>query len=105
MWCPATIPRRWKRRDTMSAYLLALFAHVVGAICIFTGIGIWLFSAEALRRAMSVEQVRLIAAPAIVCGNLVVGALLILGVAGIYMALTAWDGGRAPWIVVATVSF
>lgn len=89
----------------MSPYLLALFAHVVGAICIFTGIGIWLFSAEALRRAVSVEQVRLIAAPAIICGNLMIGALLILGAAGIYMALTAWDARRAPWIVVATVTF
>lgn len=89
----------------MSAYSLALFAHVFGAICIFTSIGIWLFCAAALRRATSVEQVRLIAAPAIVCGNLAVGALFILGAAGIYMALTAWDGGRTPWIVVATVSF
>lgn len=89
----------------MSTYPLALFAHVIGAICIFTGIGIWLFSAAALRRAVSVEQVRLIAAPTRACGNLVIGALLILGVAGIYMALTAWHGGRMPWIVVATVSF
>lgn len=89
----------------MSVYPLILFAHVIGAICIFTGIGIWLFSAAALRRAVSVEQVRLIAAPAIVCGNLVVGALFILGAAGIYMALTVWDGARQPWIIVATVSF
>ncbi|HEX8036056.1 MAG TPA: DUF2269 family protein [Ktedonobacterales bacterium] len=89
----------------MSLYTLALFAHVIGAICIFTVIGIWLFSVAALRRAVSVEQVRLIAAPTIICGNLAVGALLILGAAGIYMASTAWDGGRAPWIVVATASF
>lgn len=90
---------------TMSAYTLALFAHVVGAICMFIGIGIWLFSAVTLRRATSVEQVRLIAAPAIASGNLVIGALLALGAAGIYMALTAWDVKRAPWIAVATVGF
>ncbi|MGZ6391116.1 MAG: DUF2269 family protein [Ktedonobacterales bacterium] len=89
----------------MSLYTLALYIHVIGAICIFTGIGIWLFSAAVLRRALSVEQVRLIARPTVACGNLVVGALLILGAAGIYMALTAWDARRAPWIVVATVTF
>ncbi|MGZ3680107.1 MAG: DUF2269 family protein [Ktedonobacterales bacterium] len=89
----------------MSLYTLALYIHVIGAICIFTGIGIWLFSAAVLRRALSVEQVRLIARPTVACGNLVIGALLILGAAGIYMALTAWDARRAPWIVVATVSF
>ncbi len=89
----------------MSTYILALFAHVIGAICIFTGIGIWLFSAAALRRAVSVEQVRLIAAPAIAWGNVVLGAMLVLGAAGIYMALTAFGGGPPPWLVVATVSF
>ncbi len=89
----------------MSTYTLALFAHVIGAICIFTVIGIWLFSAAALRRTVSVEQVRLIAAPAITWGNLVIGALFVLGAAGIYMALTAWNDGPPPWMIVATVSF
>ena len=89
----------------MSLYILALFAHVIGAIGIFTGIGIWLFSATALRRAVSVEQVRLIAGPTIVCGNVVVGAIVLLGVAGIYMALTVWSEQRPAWIIVATVGF
>lgn len=89
----------------MSPYALALYVHVISAIGIFTGIGIWLFSVAALRRATVVEQVRLIAAPAVTWGNLVVGALFLLGAAGIYMAVTAWHGGREPWLVVATVSF
>ena len=89
----------------MSTYTLALSIHVISAIGIFIAIGIWLFSAAALRRATTVEQVRLIAAPAMAWGNLAVGALVLLGAAGIYMALTAWHGGREPWLIVATASF
>lgn len=88
----------------MNLYVLALFMHVSGAIVIFAGMGAWVFGAAALRRAQRVEQVRLLAALIIAAGNVVVGGIVILGIAGFYMALTAWDI-RATWIVVATVSF
>ncbi len=88
----------------MSLYTLALFAHVSGAIGIFAGLGTWVFAVAALRRAQQVEQVRVLAALIHASGNLVVGSIVLLGIAGIYMALSVW-GAQATWIIVATISF
>ncbi|HEU0026565.1 MAG TPA: DUF2269 family protein [Ktedonobacterales bacterium] len=88
----------------MNLYTLALFAHVSGAIGIFSGLGVWAFGVAALRRARRVEQVRLLAPLITASSALVVSGVLILGVAGFYMALTAW-GVTATWIIVATISF
>lgn len=92
------------RGDMMNLYTLALFVHVVGVVGIFGGLGTWLFGLASLRRAQRVEQARPLAEMVIAAGYLVVGSLLPLGVAGFYMALTAWSV-RATWIIVATVSF
>lgn len=88
----------------MNLYTLALFAHICGAIGIFAGLGVWVFGVAALRRAQCVEQVRLLAALITASSALVVGGIVILGVAGFYMAVTIW-GVRATWIIVATISF
>ena len=88
----------------MSAYTVALFMHVSGAIGIFAGLSVWVFGVGALRRSQRVEQVRILAALIIRAGNLTVGSIIILGVAGFYMALTVWGIGT-PWILVATVAF
>ena len=88
----------------MNLYTLALFAHVCGVIGIFAGMGVWVFSVAALRRAQRVEQARILSGLMVVSGNLVVGSILLLGVAGFYMAITVW-GERATWIIVATISF
>lgn len=88
----------------MSPYSLALFAHLIGVIGVFAGLGTWLFSAVVLWRATRVEQVRLISGPTVVAGNIVVGSILLLAAAGIYMAVTVW-GAQASWIIVATVAF
>jgi hypothetical protein len=88
----------------MSTYTLALFVHVVGAIGVFVGVGVWLFAAAALRRARHVAQVRALAGLTVASGNVAVGGVLLLAVAGAYMALTAWSA-QAAWIVVATISF
>lgn len=88
----------------MSLYVLALFAHVSGAIGIFAGLGAYIFGAAALRRAQRVEQVRILAALMSAAGTVVVGGIVVLGIAGFYMAITAW-GIQATWIVVATISF
>ena len=88
----------------MSLYTLALFVHLVGAIGIFIGIGVWFFAALALRRAQDVVQVRTLARLTVTSGNVAVGGVLLLGAAGIYMALAVW-GWRAAWIDVATISF
>jgi hypothetical protein len=85
-------------------YALALFAHVVGAIGTFIGVSIWLFSAEALRRARRVEQVRTLTSLIQPSGVVAIVSILLLGVAGVYMAVTAW-GEQATWIAVATIGF
>jgi hypothetical protein len=96
---------KYKRESgRMSIYNLALFVHVVGAIGIFAGMGAFVFGVAALRRAQRVEQVRLLTALILASSNLVVGSIVVLGIAGFYMAITVW-GIQATWIVVATVSF
>lgn len=88
----------------MSFYTIALFAHVSGAIGVFVGVGVWLFGVLGWRLAQQVEQARLIAHLITIAGNLVVGSLVLLIIAGLYMALTTW-GLVVPWLDVATVSF
>jgi hypothetical protein len=88
----------------MTLYSLALFIHVVGAIGAFTGVSVWLFAATAVRRAQSVGQVRAMASLIQPSGVLAVISIVLLGVAGFYMAITVW-GERATWIIVATIGF
>ncbi|HEV2237394.1 MAG TPA: hypothetical protein VGR57_12100 [Ktedonobacterales bacterium] len=88
----------------MSLYTLALFCHIVGAIGTFIGVSVWLFVAAALRRAQQVAQVRALSGLVQPSGVLAVGSILLLGVAGFYMATNLW-GEHATWIIVATISF
>jgi hypothetical protein len=68
------------------------------------GVGVWLFAALALRRAQSVGPVRARTGLIRPSGTLAIVSILLLGVAGLYMAITAW-GEQATWIMVATVGF
>src|SRR5262249_57852346 len=88
----------------MTLYTLALFTHVVGAIGTFIGVSVWLFAAMALWRAQSVGQVRALSGLIQPSGVLAIVSILLLGVAGFYMAITVW-GERASWIIVATITF
>ena len=88
----------------MSIYTLALFVHIVGAIGVFVGVSVWLFAAAALRRTQYIWQVRALTSLIQPSGNLAVGSMLLLGAAGLYLALTVW-GWQTPWIDVATISF
>ena len=88
----------------MNIYVIALFAHIVGAIGTFIGVSVWLFAAEALRRARTVEQVRILTSLIQPSGVVAIVSILFLGIAGFYMALTAW-GEHATWIIVATIGF
>jgi hypothetical protein len=92
----------------MNIYPTALFAHVVGAIGTFVGVSIWLFATEALRRALRralrLGQVRTLIGLIQPSGVVAVASIILLGIAGLYMAQTTW-GVQAPWIVVATISF
>lgn len=88
----------------MSLYTLALFLHIVGAIGTFIGVGVWLVAAEALWRTRRVEQVRTLTRLVQPSGVIAIVSILLLGIAGFYMAFTAW-GEQATWIIVATISF
>ncbi|TMD60652.1 MAG: hypothetical protein E6I91_18495 [Chloroflexi bacterium] len=83
----------------MSLYTLALFLHVSGAIGAFVSLGIWLFGLSALRRARHVEQVRAIAWLIIIASPLMVFSVLLIGVAGLEMALSTWglQTPGLPW--------
>jgi hypothetical protein len=87
----------------MSRYEIALFLHVSGAIGIWITLGIWLFGLAGLRRARRVEQVRALAWLIVVATPLMLLSLVLLGVAGFYMALTVW-GLQTTWIAVSLVS-
>jgi hypothetical protein len=88
----------------MTTYTLMLFIHIVGVIGTFIGVGVYLFAALALRRAQQVGQVRALTSLIQPSGVLAVVSILLLGVAGFYMAITVW-GEHATWIIVATISF
>jgi len=98
-----TVPST-RRNEAVTLNTFALFVHVSGAVGIFAGMGAFVFGVGALRRAQRVEQVRLLTALILASSNLVVGSIVVLGIAGFYMAITVW-GIQATWIVVATVSF
>jgi hypothetical protein len=88
----------------MNRYTIELFVHVSGALGVFAGIATWLFGYAALWRARRVEQVRDLATLMVWSGGLAFAGIVLLAVAGIDMALTAWGGVHAVWIDVATVS-
>jgi hypothetical protein len=83
----------------MSAYSIAVFLHIVGALGIFAAIGLEWAGLTNLRRATDTIQVRewmrLLAAPRSVGGP---SGLLVL-VTGIYMSATRW--GPQGWTLVA----
>lgn len=84
----------------MSLYTLALFAHLIGVLSLFIGMGLQWAVIIGFRRARSVSQTRLwggLLRPVAMLGPL--SAVLIL-LAGGYMMFTAWGIGT-PWIVVS----
>jgi hypothetical protein len=84
----------------MNLYSIMLFVHVSGAIGLFIGMGIWLIGSIALSRALRVEQVRTLTDLMLMVRNVVPGSALLVIVAGLYMAVTAW-GLETGWIAVA----
>jgi hypothetical protein len=88
----------------MNLYTLALFVHICGVIGTFIAVGTWLFGMYALRRAQRVEQVRVLCDMLHLADGVMVGSILLLLAAGLYMAVTAW-GLSTGWIAVALISF
>lgn len=87
----------------MSAYTLALFVHVSGAIGYFISAGTRVFVQGNLRRAQRVEQVRLITTLDGQLGAVFGISVLLLLTSGLYMAFTTW-GIRTGWIDVGLIS-
>ena len=84
----------------MTAYTLALFVHITGALALGTTDAIILVGLIAMRRAPTVEQVRLWACFARQAGRLTPLAALLLLVPGAYLVVSAW-GWATPWIDVS----
>lgn len=89
--------------STMSLYSLLLFVHVSGAVCLFAGMGTWLFGSIAMARAARVEQVRAIADLMLSVRLLVPAGALLVITAGVAMTWLSW-GFQTGWIVVALAS-
>jgi hypothetical protein len=87
----------------MSLYNIALFVHVSGAIGYFFAAGIRVMGLAALRRVERVEQARPLVALDAWVGPLFGVSLLLVLVAGLYMAATSW-GFKTGWIDVALTS-
>jgi hypothetical protein len=84
----------------MNLYTIMLFVHVSGAICLFIGMGIWLFGITAIGRAARVEQVRTLAGLMLMARLAVPGGAFVVIAAGLAMTQIAW-GLRTGWIAVA----
>lgn len=84
----------------MSLYTLLLFLHISGAVCLFSGMGIWLFGITAITCATQVEQIRTLADLLLMVRLVVPAAALLVIAAGISMTWIAW-GFQTGWIVVA----
>ena len=88
----------------MPYYQIALFLHILGALAFFIAIAILYTSVLGVRRAQTVQQIKLwtgAAAPAIRLIFPIAG--LVILIAGFYMAVTVW--GERPWAGVALVAF
>ena len=88
----------------MSPYRLALFIHIVGMIGFFLALGVWLFGLVALRRARHTQQVRSLCQAIFVSDAVAVVGVLLLAIAGLYMAITTL-GLDTGWVLVAVISF
>jgi hypothetical protein len=84
----------------MSLYTLLLLVHISGAICLFSGMGIWLFGIAAIARATRVEQIRTLADLLLMVRLVVPASALLVIAAGVAMTWIAW-GFQTGWIVVA----
>jgi hypothetical protein len=84
----------------MSLYTLLLFIHISGAVCLFIGMGIWLFGITAIARATRVEPIRTLADLLLMVRLVVPISALLVIVAGVAMTWIAW-GFQTGWVVVA----
>jgi len=91
------------KENVMSIYTIVLFVHIIGAIGYFLSIGTWLFILVGLRRAQRIEHVRALIKLNDLSGPFGAGSAVVLLIAGLYLALTAWSL-LTGWILVALIS-
>ncbi|HEX3270303.1 MAG TPA: hypothetical protein VHR15_06615 [Ktedonobacterales bacterium] len=89
--------------DNFPIYQTALFLHILGAISFFIAIAILYTSVLGVRRAQTVQQIKLWTGAVAPVIRLVfpIAALVIL-IAGFYMAAVSW---RAAWVGIALIAF
>lgn len=83
-------------------YHIALFAHITGVLIYFVGVGVEIMVLRGLRRARTVEQVRMWLQTTQGTRKLFRLSTVLILVAGIYMTISVW-GIWTPWINVAFV--
>lgn len=86
----------------MTAYTVALFFHIIGAIGYFLSIGTWLIILVGLRRARRVAEVRALMRLNDFSGPFGAACAMVLLLAGLYLAVSAWSL-LTGWILVALV--
>jgi hypothetical protein len=86
----------------VSAYNLALFVHVLGVVALFVAIGVQQWGGAQVRRADTLEHLRLWLGLVGASQNLYPAAIVLLLAGGLFMAGTAWSF-TTPWIVVALI--
>jgi hypothetical protein len=84
----------------MTAYELALFAHLVGVVTLFAAIALVQTAGARLRRAAKVQHVRLWVDLTRTAAPLFPVALLMVLASGLFMAADFWSF-TTPWVVVA----
>jgi hypothetical protein len=86
----------------MSGYAVSLFLHLVGVVCLFTATVMMHFVGTRLRRAATVQEVRMWLGFARSSQPLFpIGGVLLL-LTGLHLAGAGWDF-RQPWIIVGLV--
>jgi len=86
----------------MNLYDLFLFLHILGAMGLFSALGLEWMGLANLRRATTAEQAREWLKIFPWLRRIGPAALATLLVAGLYMTLTVW--GWVPWIVISFAS-
>lgn len=84
----------------MSLYALLFFLHISGAVCLFSGMGIWLCGIVAIARAARVAQIRALADLLLMVRLIVPSGALLVIATGVSMTWIAWSF-QTSWIVVA----
>jgi len=86
----------------MTIYLAARFLHVVGALVVFSAVGLEIAILRGLTLAPSSTAAHAALAGLRIHKRVGIAAMLLIFVPGVYMAIAAW--GMPAWLIAAIVS-